>query len=191
VSGSQVTAVVLDPSNELVDTLSRIEEWLAYADPDDPEDATTVAHAAELLGVLGSSLRNAGGTVTDLHSPDGRVQLAPLVVLHADLPLVVAAVHRALLALAHELPPPGTLRALDLLRRCGLCSRSQDGAVLAGAARSGPGTLHLDARQYRAYQRFARLVLVDPLDRFIALPSPPPLGSREISPHGSGPEIEL
>jgi hypothetical protein len=49
----------------------------------------------------------------------------------------------------------------------------------------------LDARQYRAYQRFARLVLVDPLDRFIALASPSPIGSREVSPHSPGPELEL
>jgi hypothetical protein len=49
----------------------------------------------------------------------------------------------------------------------------------------------LDARQYRAYQRFARLVLVDPLDRFIALPYVSPLGSREVAPHRPGPEFEL
>jgi hypothetical protein len=103
----------------------------------------------------------------------------------------VAAVHKALLALQHEQPPPGTFRTLDLLRRCGLCSRSEDGGVLAAAAQSGPGTLSLDARQYRAYQRFARLVLVDPLDRFIALSYASPLGSPEVSPHSSGPELEL
>jgi hypothetical protein len=191
VSGSQVTALVLDPSEEVADTLGRIEDWLLFAEPDDPSDATTVACAAQLAGVLGSSLREAAGTVTDLHSPDGRVQLSPLFALHADVSGAVAAVHRALLALPHEQPPPGTFPALDLLRRCGLCSRSDDGAVLAAAARSGPGTLCLDAGQYRAYQRFAGLVLVDPLDRFIALPSAPPLGSREVSPHGLGPEMEL
>jgi hypothetical protein len=49
----------------------------------------------------------------------------------------------------------------------------------------------LDARQYRAYQRFARLVLVDPLDRFIALPYASPFGSPEVSPHSPGPEVEL
>jgi hypothetical protein len=191
VSGGQVTAVVLDPSDELADTLSRIDDWLLFAEPDDPKDTRTVAHAAHLAGVLGSLLRQATVTATELHSPDGRVQLAPLVVLHADLQGAVAAVHRAMLALPHEQPPPGTFRALDLLHRCGLCSRSEDGAVLAAAARSGPGTLCLDARQYRAYQRFARLVLVDPLDRFIALPSASPLGSREVSPHSPGPEMDL
>ena len=190
-SGSQVTAVVLDPSEELADTLGRIEDWLLFAEPDDPADATTLAHAARLAGVLGTSLRDATVTATDLHSPEGRVQLAPLVVLRADLPGTVAAVHRAMLALPHEQPPPGMFRALDLLHRCGLCSRSEDGAVLAATARSGPGTLSLDARQYRAYQRFARLVLVDPLDRFIALPYASPLTSPEVSPHSPGPEVAL
>ena len=190
-SGGEITAVVLDPSNDLADTLSRIEDWLLFADLDDLEDVTPVAHAAQLAGVLGSLLRKAAGTVTDLHSPDGRIQLAPVVALHADLLGAVAAVHRALLALPHEQPPPGTFQALDLLHRCGLCSRSEDGSVLVAAARSGPGTLYLDARQYRAYQRFARLVLVDPLDRFIALASASPLGSREVSPDSPGPEMEL
>jgi hypothetical protein len=191
VSGGQITAVVLDPSDELADTLGRIEDWLLFVDPDNPEDATTVAHAGHLAGLLGSLLREATETTTDLHSPDGRVQLAPLFVLHADLQAAVAAVHRAMLALPHEQPPPGTFRALDLLHRCGLCSRSEDGAVLAATAPSGSGTLSLDGRQYRAYQRFARLVLVDPLDRFIALPFASRLGSCDVSPPGPGPEVEL
>jgi hypothetical protein len=106
--------VVLDPSEEVADTLGKIEDWLLFAEPDDPADAATVAHAAQLAGVLGSLLRDATGTVTDLHSPDGRVQLAPLVVLHADLSGAVAAMHRGLLVLPHEQPPPGTFRALDL-----------------------------------------------------------------------------
>jgi hypothetical protein len=190
VSGGQVTAVVIDPSEELTDTLGRIEDWLVSAEPDDPEDATTVAHAAELTGVLGSLLREAAGNATDLYSPGGRVQLAPLFAFHADLSGAVAAVHRAMLALAHEQPPRGTFRALDLLHRCGLCSRSDDAAVLASAVRSGLRTLNLDARQYRAYQRFARLVLVDPLDRFIALPSAPSLASCDVSPRSPGPEVE-
>jgi hypothetical protein len=189
VSGGLVTDVVLDPSDELADTLGSIADWLIFAEPDDPEDATTVEHAAHVAELLGSLIRAGAGI--DLYSPDVRVQLAPLVVEHADLRIAVAAVHRALLALPNQQPPPGTFRALDLLHRCGLCSRSEDGAVLAAAARSGPGTLYLDARQYRAYQRYARLVLVDPLDRFIALPSAPPLGSYDVSAHSPGPEVEL
>jgi hypothetical protein len=191
VSGGLVADVVLDPSDELAPTLGGVADWLIFAEPDDPEDATTVEHAAHVAELLGSLIRDGAGTGIDLYSTDGRVQLAPLVVVHADLRIAVAAVHRALLALPHEQPPPGTLRTLDLLHRCGLCSRSEDGAVLAAAAQSRPGTLNLDARQYRAYQRFARLVLVDPLDRFIALPSAASLGSREVSPHSPGPELGL
>jgi hypothetical protein len=191
VSGGLITDVVLDPSDELADTLARIADWLIFAELDDPEDATAVEHAAHVAELLGSLLRDGAGTGIDLYSPGGRVQLAPLVVVNVDLRTAVAAVHKALLALPHEQPPPGTFRALDLLHRCGLCSRSEDAAALVAAARSGPGTLSLDARQYRAYQRFARLVLVDPLDRFIALPYVSPLGSREVAPHSPGPELEL
>jgi hypothetical protein len=182
---------VLDPSDELAGTLGRIADWLIFAEPDDPEDATAVEHAAHVAELLGSLIRDGAGTGIDLYSPDGRAQLAPLVVVHADLRIAVAAVHKALRSLPHEQPPPGTFRTLDLLHRCGLCSRSDDGAVLAAAVRSGPATVSLDARQYRAYQRFARLVLVDPLDRFIALPYASPLGSPEVSPHCSGPEMDL
>jgi hypothetical protein len=50
----------------------------------------------------------------------------------------------------------------------------------------------LDARQYRAYQRFARLVLVDPFDRFIAVSSVPALGGCEPSQDvPNGPEVGL
>jgi hypothetical protein len=186
VSDSQVTASVLDSSEEVVDTLGRIQDWLLFAEPDDPAGAATVAHDAQLAGVLGSSFGEATGTFTDLHSPDGRVQ--PLGALHADLSGGVAAVHRALLP--HEQPPPGTFRALDLLRRCGFAPALSMGGP-GCRTRSGPGTLCLDARQYRAYQQFAGLVLLDSVDRFIALPSASPLDSREVSPHSPGPEMEL
>jgi hypothetical protein len=192
VTGDKPLAVVLDPSEELVPTLGRIEDWLLFADADDPSDDAIVVQGAHLAGILGSLLRHSTRTAPDFYTPDGRVQLAPLVAVPADLRVVVAAVHRAVLAAPHEQPPPGTFRTLDLLHRCGCCSRSDDGTVLAAAARSGPGTLRLDSRQYRAYQRFARLVLVDPFDRFIAMPSAPALGGCEPSPDmPNGPEVGL
>jgi hypothetical protein len=172
VSGDRAVAVVLDPSDEVADTLGRIEDWLIFAEPDSADDAATVDDAAHLAGFLRGLLRDLTGTAPDLYSPDGRVQLAPLIAVQADVRVVVGAVHRAMLALRHEQPPPGAFRALDLLHRCGLCSRSEDAAVLAAADRSGPAVLRLEDRQYRAYQRFARLVLVDPLERFIACPYP-------------------
>lgn len=82
--------------------------------------------------------------------------------------------HRALLALPETQPPSGTFRALDLLCRCAVRSRSEDGAVLGAAARPGPGSVRLGFEAHRAYERFARAVLVDHLDRFAALP---PLGA--------------
>lgn len=191
-TGDRPLAVVLDPSDDVADTLGRIEDWLLYTGADDPADDAIVVRGAHLAGILGSLLRHSSRTAPDLHTPDGRVQLAPLIAVQADLRVVVTAVHQAMLALAHQQPPPGTFRALDLLDRCGCCSRSDDVTVLAAAARSGPGTLCLDARQYRAYQRFARLVLVDPLDRFIAMPSEPAVSGCEASPDmPNGSEVGL
>jgi hypothetical protein len=171
----------------VADTLDTIEDWLIFAEPDTAEEAAAVDHGARLVGLFAGLLRDLTGTAPDLYSPDGRAQLAPLIAVQADLRVVVAAVHRAMLALRHEQTPPGAFRALDLLHRCGLCSRSEDAAVLAAAARSGPGVLRLDDRQYRAYQRFARLVLVDPLERFIACPCPSlrPVADDPV------PEVEL
>lgn len=89
--------------------------------------------------------------------------MAPLAVIPGDLGAVVAAVHQALLALPDTAPPSGTFRILDLLCRCAVGSRSQDGTVLRAAATPGAGSVRLGVEAYRSYERFARAVLVDPL----------------------------
>jgi len=191
VNPSQGASVLLDPSNEVADTLLAVEDWL-LGDPDPHGDVEAIDRAAEVAGALSWSLRKTARTAPELFSPDGHLQLSPVLAIEADLGALVVDVHRAIRALPDEQPPPDTFRVLGLLDRCELCSRTEDGAVLVAAARSGPGALRLDARQYRAYQRFARVVLVDPLDRFIAVgfsPAVEPDSAAHLSPEG--PEVGL
>ena len=177
-SASPTTAVVLDPMGDVADTMTRIEDWLLFAEPDSTEADVTVRAGAEAAGAIAVALADASEAAPSLYAPDGHAELAPLAVVAGDLGADLAAVHRALLALADTQPPSGTFRALDLLCRCAVRSRSEDGAVLGAAARPGPGSVRLGVEAHRAYERFARAVLVDPLDRFAALP---PLGARPRS----------
>lgn len=174
-SATRTTAVVLDPMGDVADTTTRIEDWLLFAEA--AEADVTVRVGARAAGAIAVALTHAAEAAPCLYAPDGHSELAPLAVVAGDLGADLAAVHRALLALADTQPPPGTFRALDLLNRCVVRSRSEDGAVLVAAARPGPGPIRLGVEAYRAYERFARAVLVDPLDRFAALP-PFPACSR-------------
>jgi len=168
VSAVQTFAVVLDPMGKLAGDVGRVEDWLCFAEPDSPEAEITVAAGATAAGAISLAVDHAGGTVPRLYEPDGQVELAPLAIIPGDLRAGVAAVHRAL---PDARPPSGTLRALEALNRCAVRSCSDDGTVLAAAARPGPVSVRLDPDAYRAYERFARAVLVDPLVRFADLGS--------------------
>jgi len=173
VSAARPTAVVLDPTGDLPGSVSRIEDWLLFAEPDSSAADITVRAGARAAGAIGLALREAAEATPSLYAPSGHPELAPLAVVAGDLGAGVATLHRALLALPDTQPPSGTFRTLDLLCRCAVRSRGEDGAVLAAAAKPGAGSVRLSVEGYRAYERFARAVLVDPLDRFAALPPLP------------------
>jgi len=159
----------LDPMSELAGDVSRVEDWLCFAEPDAPEAEITVVAGATAAGAISLALDHAAGMAPHLYAPDGQVELAPLAIIPGDLRAGVAAVHRALLALPDARPPAGTLSALEALNRCAVRSRSDDGEILVAAARPGPVSVRLHVPAYRAYGRFARAVLADPFDRFAAL----------------------
>lgn len=175
-SAAQPAAVALDPMGDVAGTMTRIEDWLLFAEPDSAAADVTVRAGARAAGAISLALAEAAEAAPSLHAPDGHAELAPLAVIPGDLGAGVAALHRALLALPDTQPRSGTFRTLDLLCRCAVRSHSEDGAVLGAAARPGAGSVRLSVEAYRAYERFARGVLVDPLDRFAALP--PPAGER-------------
>ncbi len=185
-SAAPTTAVVLDPMGDVADAMTRIEDWLLFAEPDSAEADVTVRAGTRAAGAIAVALAEAAEAAPSLYAPDGHAELAPLALLPGDLGADLAAVHRALLALADTQPPSGTFRALDLLCRCAVRSDSEDGAVLGAAARPGAGSIRLGVEAYRAYERFARAVLVDPLDRFAALP---PLGARPRSAAAFDPQV--
>ena len=165
-------ALVLDPMDELAGAVGRVEDWMLFAECDS-DGAEIALHAgATAASAMSLALAEAAGAAPRLYAPDGHSELAALAVVPGDLGAAVAALHRGLLALPELRPPPGTLGALELLNRCAVCSRRADGAVLAVAVAPGPLSVSLDVEGYRAYGRFARAVLVDPLERFAALGSP-------------------
>lgn len=182
------TAVVLDPMGELAGDVGRVEDWLCFAEPGSPEAEIAVAAGATAAGAISLALVAAAGTAPRLCAPDGDVELAPLAIIPIPLRAGVAAVHRALLALSDARPPSGTHRALEALNRCAVRSCSDDGAVLAAAARPGPVSVRLDVAAYRAYGRLARAVLADPFDRFAALGLRTP---RSVLDPPAGPEVGL
>jgi len=182
------SAVVLDPMGELAGDVRRVDDWLCFAEPGSPEAEITVAAGAKSAGAISLALDHAAGTAPRLCAPDGQVELAPLAIIPGDLRAGVAAVHQALLALPDARPPAGTLRALEAPNRCAVRSCSDDGAVLAAAARPGPVSVRLDPDAYRAYERFARAVLADPLVRFAALGLRTP---QSVLDPPAGPEVGL
>jgi len=169
VSAALTSAVVPDPMGELAGDVGRVEDWLCFAEPDSPEAEIAVVAGATAAGAISLAVDHAAGTAPRLYAPDGPVELAPLAIIPGDLRAGVTPPHRGLLALPDARPPASSLRALEALNRCAARSRSDDKAVLAAAARPGPGSVRLDPDAYRAYERFARAVLVDPLIRFAAL----------------------
>ena len=172
-------ALVLDPMDELAGAVGRVEDWLLFAECDS-DGAEIALHAgATAAGAMSLALAEAAGAAPRLYALGGHLELAPLTVVPGDLGAAVAAVHRGLLAVPELRPPSGTLRALELLHRCAVCSRRADGAVLAVAVAPGPASVRFDVDGYRAYERFARAVLVDPLERFAALGSPSLLGTPD------------
>jgi len=188
VRAGRLSAVVLDPMGDLAGSVSRVEDWLLFAEPDSSEADITVGAGARAAGAISLALAAATASAPCLYAPDGRSELAPLAIIAGDLGADVASLHRALLALPDTPPPPGMLQTLELLNRCALRSRSDDGAVLAAAARPGAGSVRLGVDAYRAYERFARAVLVDPLDRFAALG---PRKTPAVPDTPRGPEVGL
>jgi hypothetical protein len=169
VSTASKVALVLDPSGELEATVTRMEDWLLFSEPDSAEQERAVALGAEAAGTLNVALRHGFENAADLLTPDGSVELARLAVLKVDLRACVTAVRRAVGALPCERPPDSTLSALELLDRFAWLSRSDDARLLAAAGGARGERLKLSGPQYRAYRRFVRAALVDPLDRFVAL----------------------
>ena len=176
-SAARPVALVIDPSGELEATLVRIEDWLLFTEPDSAEQERAVALGAKVAGNLSVALRHGFENAAGLLTPDGRVELAPLAVLHIDLTACVTAVRQAIGALSYERPPEGTMSALELLDRCAQFSRGDDARLLVLAAACSE-RLNLNSVQYRAYQRFVRAAVVDPLDRFVAF-GPEPASSPE------------
>jgi len=173
VSAARPSSVVLDATDDLPGSVSQIEDWLLFTEPDSSTADATVRAGARAAGAIGLALREAAEAAPSLDAPNGHSELAPHAVGSGDLGAGVAALHRSLLALPDTRPPCGTFRALDLLCRYAVLFPGEDGAVLAAAAKPGAGSVRLSVVSYRAYERFARAALVDPLDRFAAHPPLP------------------
>jgi len=166
------SALILDPLEELADTLGRVEDWLLFSDPEPGQAAVTVRAGAHATAAISRSITESVAQAPTLYAPDNRIELASLVVVRGDLATALATVHRAVQALPRERSLAQTLSRLDLFHRCAVSSRSAQADRLTEAVQSGPTRVVLTDEQYRSYRWFTHSVLTDPLDRFAAFGSP-------------------
>ncbi|MDA8045090.1 MAG: hypothetical protein M0Z30_07625 [Actinomycetota bacterium] len=187
-SAPNPVTVVVDPMDDLAETLVRIQDYLHFADPGSDEAETTLMLGARAAAVLAGALRRSGERSPTLRTPDGLVELAPLLVVPGHLPL--AALRRALDEADDPGRPGAAESVIDLLERCAAPARRRDAAVLAAEAGLGRGSVRLSITAYRCYRRHVEAVILDPLERFAAVgPDPGAGGVRFEDPTGA--EIEL
>ena len=180
-SREQRSAVLLDPAGEMSEELDAIEDWLGWAEAESPEDEHALRAGAAAAGELAAVVRGAARHAPALFAPDGRVELAPLLVLSCDLGGVVARLRRAMAIPGGTGEPEGVRRLLDLLERAGAFAATEDCRVLLGAAHPGAGRVVLAEAEQRAYVRCVVAILTDFLDRLLAL-GPAVPGCRDLDP---------
>jgi hypothetical protein len=175
VTDRRPVTVIVNVDEEMCSALFRVEEWLTFTfEPETEAEEARVKVGARAAGRLGMALAAAAKKAPAVYEPDGRSELAPLVLLAGDLRAALAAIHDATRVAHLADPPVDAHRTLDLLGRAVMGSRTADARTLAVIAGSGRGPVTLNADQYQAYGRFVRAVLVDPLDRFAAMPPAEP-----------------
>lgn len=180
---SSLSALILDPAEELADSMNRVEDGLLWSDPDpDPDreqEVVTLRAGAHAAAAMSRVVTEATARAPELYAPGGRRELAPLLAVPGDLTTVLAAVRRAVRLAAAPgpdlpnewRPRSQALRSLDLLRACVVTSRSACAEPIGDAVRRAASRTVLTVEQYRSYRWFATAVLTDPLDRFVALGS--------------------
>lgn len=163
-------SIVIDPGDDLPHALSRIEDWLRFADVESDDDDEVVSAAVDAIDTIAASLYVARRVAPQLRTPDGRSQLAPLYVLSVDLAAMTSAIRQAQELVGRVGEPVEAEEAICLLERC--ARFEPDGAlrVLARAASKRDARVDLDYVEYHAYGRLVRATLANPLDRFLALP---------------------
>lgn len=180
-SREQRSAVLVDPADELADGLGAIEDWLGWAMAESPEDERALRAGACAAGEVGAAVRGAARRAPAVFAPDGRVELAPLLVVSCDLAGVVSRIRRAMAIPSGADEPVGARRLLDLLERAQAFAASEDCWVLLGATSPGAGRVVLAEPEQRAYVRCVMAILASPLDRFLAL-GPAFPGCRDVEP---------
>jgi hypothetical protein len=173
--------VLVDPADELADTLGAIEDWLGWAEAESPEEEHTLRAGASAVGELAAVVRGAARRAPALFAPDGRVELAPLLVVSCDLGGVVSRFRRAMAIPGGTEESEGARRLLDLLERAGVFAATEGCRVLLGVARPGAGRVVLAEAEQRAYVRCVVAILASPFDRFLAL-GPGFPGCRDVEP---------
>jgi len=70
--------LILDPTDELADTVAPLEDLLRFSDADSDEDVQVLDDAVHTVGRLVSRLREASSTRPTILAPDGRTELGPV-----------------------------------------------------------------------------------------------------------------
>jgi len=70
--------LILDPTNDLADTVAPLEDLLRLCDADSDSDVPVLDDAAHTVGRLVSRLREAIAARPAILAPDGRAELGPV-----------------------------------------------------------------------------------------------------------------
>lgn len=160
---------VIDPCDDLLSVLSRAEDRLLWAEPEHDTAAAALRGGAWAARHLYGEIRDAIEHAPALVSPAGR-ELAPIARSTHPLGPALVALRRAVEMGPHRLLHGEERKALNLLDRCAKAYEQPAATDLQQIYDSEPATaVVLDADQWRVYRDYVRAVLVDPLDRFVAL----------------------
>lgn len=166
-------ALILDPSDDLAETLSNAEEVFLYASFDTEAQGAALNAAVEATRACVNMLRDAAAATPALFDPTGTRELGPMYLcpeIGAYRAALYAGLH-AIDAVELEEVPPAVVGALGMIDRC--CELVNDpvtreaySLLVHGWPEPAGDPRVLTQAEYDAYRQLVAAAPPDPLDRF-------------------------
>jgi hypothetical protein len=161
--------LILDPTDELADTIAPLEDLLLVCDADSDEDVQVLDDAAQAAGFLVQRLREASSTRPTILAPDGRTELGPVLrsqYVWRIAPTVLRGIETMPSIDLADQRLSAAIAALRLIERCRPHDPSPSGAerdrLVAGEARRRPDdNIMSPATPWEAAVTDAAAVLLD------------------------------
>lgn len=174
--------LIFDLDDDLPGVLSWIEDRFRWTDADDEHTASALHAGAASAARLAQVVRDARQLAPILLSPTGH-ELASVGLTASSIRDLLGSLGTAIAHGPRRLIHHEQRRDLALLASCAAVSGQPEVAVLHELVAGHPQEeVVLHGEQWRAYRFFAKAVLVDPVDRFVALGD---VGSRAVLHSGA------